>query len=273
MDYQRILKHDLQQILNFCYTVSKLVIYIFKLIIRYLRIIMCAALLFLFLLMKSSEVIKGVPVLIYHAVDNHQFGSRELIVNSQEFYKQMEYLHVQKYTTLTFNNIRAYCKYKNPILITFDDGYRDIYFYAFPVLKEFKLQATIFLIAGLIDHPGYLTQKEIGEMSEVFSFESHTLTHPKLDTMSVSEIEKECGKSKDIIESLTSRPVNALSFPFGRDDRNVLAVAKKYYKYCVTTRYGNYSNGDNPYEINRIYINHSDTMDTFRKKIQKGRTR
>ena len=260
--------------LNISYTKNKAGdLYIYKLIMRYLRITVCIALLFLLLLMKGSEIKKSVPVLMYHAVDNHMFGSRELIVNPQEFYKQMKYLHDQKCTTLTFNNIREYYKYKSPVLITFDDGYKDVYLYAFPILKKFKLQATMFLIAGLIGRPGYLTQNEIVEMSEVFSFESHTLSHPKLDEMSVSELEKEFGKSKDIIESLTSKPVNTLSFPFGRYDKNVLTVAQKHFKYCVTSRFGNYSHGDSLYEINRIYIARSDTMDTFMKKIRKSRVR
>lgn len=223
--------------------------------------------------MNGSEVRKAVPVLIYHAVDNKVFGLKELIVSPQEFYKQMEYLHAQKYTALTFNNIEDYYKYKYPVLITFDDGYEDIYLYAFPTLKKFKLQATIFLIAGLIDHTGYLTRKEIGEMSGVFSFESHTLSHPELDKMSGAEIEKECGKSREIIESLTSKPVNALSFPFGKYNEDVLGIARKYYKYCVTTDYGNYSNEDNQYRIKRIYINRSDTIEAYKNKIIKGRIR
>ncbi len=213
----------------------------------------------------------GVPVLVYHAVDDHVYGREGLFVKPQEFYKQMEYLYDHKYTTLTFNNIQAYDKYKNPILITFDDGYRDVYLYAFPVLKKFKLQATMFLVAGLVGKPGYLTQKDIREMSGVFSFESHTLTHPELDKKSSEELEEECRKSRDVIEGIIGKTVNTLSFPYGRYSRKVLAVARKYYRYCVTTNYGVYHNGDDRNEINRIYITGSDTMDVYRKKIKKGR--
>ncbi len=234
---------------------------------------MYTTLLFSLLVVNSSRSETVTPVLMYHAVDDHIDGSEELFVSPAEFYKQMKYLHEQKYTTLTFNDIDDYHKYKNPILITFDDGYKDLYQYAFPILKEFNFKATVFLITGYVDHPGYLSQKEISEMSGVFSFESHTVSHPQLDQMTDAQVEKECKESKAMIEKITHKPVNALSYPYGRYNKNVLAIAEKYYKYCVTTNYGNYKTGDKRYEIKRINVARSDTIDTYREIIRKGRIR
>lgn len=234
---------------------------------------MYATLLFSLLLTSSSRREVVAPVLLYHAVDDHIVGSEELFVSPAEFYKQMKYLHEQKYTTLTFNNIDDYNQYKKPILITFDDGYKDLYQYAFPILKEFDFKATVFLITGYVDHPSYLSQKEISEMSDVFSFESHTVSHPQLDQMTDAQVEKECRESKDQIEKIIHKPVNALSYPYGRYNKNVLAIAEKYYKYCVTTNYGNYKTGDNRYEIKRINVARSDTIDAYREKIRRIRIR
>ncbi len=208
------------------------------------------------------------PLLLYHAIDDHIFGQKELFVSPGEFEKQMKYLYDQGYTTLTFSNIHDAYQYKKPILITFDDGYRDVYQYAYPILKKFHLKATVFLVAGLVDNPEFITRKEIREMSDVFSFESHTLNHPKLDSLNRLKIEEECKKSKEIIEGITGKTVNALSFPYGRYNKDTLDIAKKYYKYGVTTNFGTFRSNDSKYEIKRIYITLLDTMEAFKKKIQ-----
>lgn len=222
----------------------------------------------MFLLMRSSGVKSGVPILIYHAIDNTAFGVEDIFVKTAQFYKQMQYLHEHGYATLTFDEIRNYYKYKKPVLITFDDGYEDVYKNAYPVLKKFNMKATMFLIAGQIGQPYYLTRKEIREMSKNFSFQSHTYHHSELDKMGSEQIEQECMKSKDIIEKITGKPVDTLSFPYGRYNRNVVRIAAKYYKYCVTTHYGIYNNTDTPYEINRIYVTHSENLYDFVQSLR-----
>src|SRR5690606_1373661 len=74
----------------------------------------------------------------------------------------------------------------NPIMITMDDGYESNYIYAYPVLKEYNMKATIFLITSLIKNEEEkhllkgipkLSWEQIQEMSESGLIEFHSHTH------------------------------------------------------------------------------------------------
>lgn len=45
---------------------------------------------------------------------------------------------------------------RNPIVLTFDDGYKNNYNYAFPLIKKYNIPITIFLTTGFIDQTDYM---------------------------------------------------------------------------------------------------------------------
>lgn len=194
----------------------------------------------------------GVPILTFHAIDDKVGEDKACFIKPSVFDSEMKYLLDNGFTTLTFEELKDYKKFKKPILITFDDGYRDVYSNAYPILKKYKLKATMFLISSYINQPEYLTTEEIKEMSCIFSFQSHTVHHVNLTKLSSEEIEKECSESKKVIEDITGKKVIALSYPCSQSNDQVIQVAKKHYTYCVTTKYGFYKTNDNSYNINRI---------------------
>lgn len=208
-----------------------------------------------------------IPVLMYHAVNNKTFGNAELFVKPSEFYRQMKYMADNGYTPLLFDEVKDCDRYRKPVIITFDDGYRNNYINAYPILKQFNFKATIFLIADSINHPAYLTSTQIKKMESLISFQSHTLSHPQLDKMSGEKIEKEYIRSMEIIKGITGKPVYVLAYPYGAYNDNVIAKAAKYFSYGVTVDKGFYRKGDNNYTIRRIYIIRSDSRADFINKI------
>lgn len=198
----------------------------------------------------------GLPVLMYHAIDDKIFGIKEMFVSTSSFDGQMKYLSDNGYTAIDFSEIKNYEKYRKPIIITFDDGYEDNYTNAYPILKKYKLKATIFVPSSFIDTPQYLTSRQIKEMSDLISFQSHSVTHPKLTIISKEELEKECKESQVKIEKITGKPVVAFAYPFGIFNKAVVKAVSKVYLYAISSNFGYYKKGDDNYAIRRIGVSY-----------------
>jgi len=218
-------------------------------------------------IMKGTGARKGVIILAYHAVNNNIKGIEELFVKPEEFYKQIEYMSKRKYTPLHFNEVSSYWKYKKPVIITFDDGYVDNYHIAYPILKKFNFKATVFMVAGYVNKPGYLNEAQIKEMKDIISFQSHTLSHPELDKLNEEELENEFVESKAIIEEITGEPVYTIAYPYGCYNQKVADIAAKHYSYAVNTKKGVYDGLAGNYEINRICICRSNQFGDFMRLI------
>ena len=85
-------------------------------------------------------------ILMYHSVnESGDFFS----VTPAQFRSQMELLHKRGYEVVSLpeicSRLTARTLSGKEVAITFDDGYRDNYTHAFPILKEFAFPATIFV--------------------------------------------------------------------------------------------------------------------------------
>ncbi|HEX9063290.1 MAG TPA: polysaccharide deacetylase family protein, partial [Clostridia bacterium] len=158
-------------------------------------------------------------------------------------------------------------KYKKPIIITFDDGYEDNYTNAYPILKKYNLKATIFLVPGFIGKDNFLKADQVKQMTDIISFQSHTISHIRLDTADRNTIEKECSHSRIEIERLTGKPVFAIAYPYGAYNNGVASIASKYYKYGISTYCGYYSQSSWAYSIRRLAVDPSGTIHDFAQMI------
>lgn len=105
-----------------------------------------------------------VPILMYHHISNHSYEINSMTITEQRFREDMEFLQQQGYTplnSLDLIQIRSGAKAmpQKPIMITFDDGYESNYTYAYPILKETGMKATISLITSqILDAPSDASQ-------------------------------------------------------------------------------------------------------------------
>lgn len=208
-----------------------------------------------------------VPVLMYHAVDDCR-EINELFVKPAEFEKQMKYLADNGYTAVLFDQLDTFDKAEKPVIITFDDGYADNYYNAYPVLKKYGHRAVVFLIVNALNSPGYLASYQVREMGDCISFQSHTMNHAALDHVSEAALENECALSKSAIEELTGKPVNAISYPYGFWNRAAKEAVSRHYAYAVTTRPGYFKSGDDRLLIKRVRVQRSDTLRSFGTKLK-----
>jgi peptidoglycan/xylan/chitin deacetylase (PgdA/CDA1 family) len=123
---------------------------------------------------------------------------------------------------------------KQSPLITFDDGHRSNFEQAFPLLEQFGLKATFFLVAGCVGNiDKYLSWEQARQMVAAgHRVESHGWSHRLLTQCSASDLEQEVARSKHELEDRLGVGVLAISAPGGRwDERVVEACARAGYKY------------------------------------------
>lgn len=129
-----------------------------------------------------------VPILMYHNLA--QEGSGNDTISVQRFEEHLAALQDAGYTTITFQDLLAYVEQgtelpEKPVLLTFDDGYESNYTLAYPLLQQYQMKATIFVIGVSMGKDTYkdtgqamiphFTQEQAAEMeaSGLVAIESH----------------------------------------------------------------------------------------------------
>ena len=190
-----------------------------------------------------------VPILMYHYIRPDP-GSDDpvgqgLSVSPELFAEHLAFLADGGYTPITMSDLADIWDGReqlppNPIVLTFDDGYRDFYTNAWPLLQQYGFPATVYLITSVIDQPDYLTREMILEMdaSGLVDFGSHTIYHPSLPALADADAEEEIVDSKIALEELLGHPVRSFCYPTGAySDRDVALVDAAGYALGVTTEW------------------------------------
>ncbi len=203
------------------------------------------------------------PIIMYHSILPEAPKGDVLVVSVDTFEKQMSFFKRHNYNMVTLSSVKDYIfkKKKIPsraVALTFDDGNKDNYTYAFPILKKYSFPATIFIIVSEVGAPGRLGWDEIKEMrdSGLITFGSHSFSHPFLDTIQSAEgLKKEIAGSKIAMEEKLGGPVELFSYPCGRfNDVVVQAVKDAGYQEAVVTNPGKKIPNDNPLALKRLRI-------------------
>ena len=160
------------------------------------------------------------------------------------------------------------------LVITFDDGWADNYTNVFPILKEYGLIATIFVITGFIGQANYMDWNQLREMSEAgISIQSHTVNHKPLAQMSKAEVEYELVTSKNTIENALGKQVNFLSLPHGVFNDQVLKMTWEAGYHAVCTSNPGFSHEYKHLPVmKRINISDQLPIDAFNKILEKNET-
>lgn len=179
----------------------------------------------------------NVPVLFYHHIQPENIarekGQTAFTVDSGIFDQQVSYLKSSGYNIISakqlVNALRTHTQLGKSAVITMDDGYRDIYEYAFPILKKYGVVANVAVISGLVEGADYLTWSQISEMggSGLFSFMDHTWSHFSLPAGSADKVEMEIMTAKKQIQDRTGQNIDLIVYPYGSfNDFTVNAVRK-----------------------------------------------
>ena len=198
---------------------------------------------------------------------DNTWGAATLFVKPSEFAKQMAYLKDNNYTPIFVSEIEDAGLYEKPIIITFDDGYSDVYNYAYPILQKYNFKSTFFVVSGFICGDLYINQDMLKEMSNsgLIEIGSHTASHPKLNTLDKERIEYELKNSKEVLESIIKKNITTIAYPSGLYNQDVLDMAQKYYDYGVSTDWGKENLINiNKYSLKRLYVYREYDLEQFK---------
>jgi peptidoglycan/xylan/chitin deacetylase (PgdA/CDA1 family) len=208
-----------------------------------------------------------VPILMYHRINlvtrSTPAESRGLTVHPAVFARQMTWLNRQGYHTITQRGLfeALMCGRPlgpRPIVITFDDGYRDAFFRASPVLTRLGMHATAYVVSGRISgrDPSFLTWPLLHALERRgIEIGSHTVAHRDLTTLSDSELLADLAGSRRTLERKLRHRVPWLAYPFGAYNPRVERLARRAgYLLAVTTRTGAVQHARQPFALPRLRV-------------------
>ena len=203
-------------------------------------------------------------VLVYHELKTTPLN--EFDTTPEAFASQLDWLKDNGYETLSLEDFILYTKKgegfpEKSVMITFDDGYSGIYYYAFPELKKRGMKAAFFITASTIggikgtSYP-HITYEQLAEMAADgnMSIGSHTVSHLRLTELSNDARKIEAAKSKQILENFTGIKIRAIAYPEGYYNGTVIdAVKEAGYEIAFAVQNNELCGHEACYSIPRIF--------------------
>lgn len=201
----------------------------------------------------------------------------DLSVSPQDFRDQLQYLVDNGYKAIDLYDLSLAITDKielpaKPVIITLDDGYRDNYENAYPILRELGLTATFFIPTEFVDqaNPSYMDWQMIEEMAAAgMRFEPHSKTHPNLTANDRDFIIWEVLGSAETLNAHVEYRPRYFAYPGGRYNEEVSQiVAELDFWGAVTTAGGLWHGYNDRYEWTRIRIRNTTTIEEFAHLIE-----
>lgn len=229
---------------------------------------------------NNVAVDKGVPVLMYHAIETQLQAeniNKNTYISTKQFKENMDYLKQNGYETITVDDFYAYMEgkknlSKKSVVITFDDGILEAIELTAPILKNNSQKATQFIITSRTDNPRFASEETFNKYKNEYNFEGHThALHNLVDntskglltTKTKEELLNDFKMSKNVLPEQ-----KYLAYPFGQyTGESIEALKELGYKMAFVTATG-YANKETDYFlIPRFEIRQSTSIKEFEKIV------
>jgi len=216
----------------------------------------------------------------------------KLRVSPKRFRAQMAYLKDRGYHSITikewidYRHGKGVCPSK-PIIITFDDGYRNFYTSAWPILESHGFKAVVFLVTKYIGGVNSWDQEK-GEPEEPLlsleeikdlavsgvEFGSHSHIHQDLTQLPLSAVETDVKASRSVLGGALDNEIIAFSYPYGKENEKVRwAVGEAGFEAACVIHHGDNDEVVDPFQLKRIIVKRNDNLLDFKIKLKKGKSR
>jgi len=217
---------------------------------------------------KPAGFCLNVPILMYHHIQPQSIAAQKwqtaLNVDTTVFESQMAYLINSGYQTISLDQLvqalENQQKLNKVAVLTFDDGYRDFYTYAFTIFKKYNLRANLFISTGLVENEDYLTWDQLKEMysSGLVSAYNHTWSHANLALASQVKMGSEIQTAqRQLADNLGTSP-KIFAYPYGQINQNIINyLSQNGFLAAVSTIQGKNQRKSNIFSLQRIRIGNS----------------
>jgi peptidoglycan/xylan/chitin deacetylase (PgdA/CDA1 family) len=211
-----------------------------------------------------------VPILAYHSIDN---SGSVISIDTTIFKDQMRFLKDYSFNVISLDEVVMRIRKRTPfaeksIAITFDDGFKNVYTDAFPVLKEYGFNATVFLTTNYceklnnwpsqpdsIKAQPLLSWADVKEMSRSgMQFGAHTHNHPSLTKVPMKDAENEILLSKKVIEDKLQEEINSFAYPYGDFNTNIVNIVNQHFTGACSTKLAIANSKSNPFLLERVDV-------------------
>lgn len=257
------------------------------LILIILRIICCTVYL-LNLPFSRLKNTNKVYILVYHSICSGNDGDDEWTIPVSLFDSHMNHLSKKGFNVLTVDEIVKILKEKRllppkAVCITFDDGFRNNYTQAYPILMKYGFKATFYLATSFIAQDTFPWLSRSGDnrplkwedvsimVDSGMMFGSHTHTHSQINCLSKTEIQNDIVSSFRYLKD--NLPVVSKTFvcPFG-STRKTQKLLKSILKKCgydaaFLGKFGAAHSKSDFFNLPRITIYGDDSLNIFKQKL------
>lgn len=203
-------------------------------------------------------------ILTYHSLDT---SGSAISVSPTEFRRQVEWLASGKVRVVPLPDLLRLPPTVNAIALTFDDGFANFAEVAAPLLRDYSLPATLFVVAGHVGGTNawggrsdprvptlpLLSWAELGRLAEQgVRLGGHTRTHPRLTGVGPEALLDELGGATEAIRAETGRRPEEFAYPFGDVNEIVASAARQVYAFGCTTELRWVRPMDDPLRLPRL---------------------
>jgi len=217
-------------------------------------------------------------ILCYHGIN--PVSVNRWVVDTKNFDKQIAYVK-DNCSVVSLKDIVEWLLFNKSlpsraIAITFDDGFYDVYKYAYPIMQSHGVSGTVFICPGLVDIEvpvnddirKFMTWENIRTLCEAgWIIGSHSYSHAKLSQISKEKLRKEIVDSKKIIETHTGHECSLFCYPYGTpsaiSEDVVKLVRNAGYDAGFISVTGPVVKTDDRFQLKRSKILAMDSMKTF----------